>query len=102
MSWIHLGIIRQGRENLIQRGIHFLRIALKEAATASNEQSVARENCTVISVLKEVANAVLRVAGCVQCSYFDARADRESAVMSRRLGDFGAVFAADYGDWIML
>lgn len=46
--------------------MHLLRIPLKEPSAATNEQRVTREYCLLTLVFHEVADAVLRVAGCVQ------------------------------------
>lgn len=67
----HLCIIRQRRERLIQRRVHFLRVTLKELSATRVEQCVASEDDALISVLKEPADAILRVAWCVQALYGD-------------------------------
>ena len=69
-----------------------------ESLLTSDEKSVTCKHGAVIAILEQIADAVLSVAGCVKCFDFDVVADGESLAMFGGLGDFGTVFAADYGD----
>ena len=105
----HLGVIRKSSKGPIQGLVHRLSVAFEETSAACrvssaspqesagsaqntpNEQRVAREDGTVISVLEKVANAVLGVARCVQSFDLDALADCKGFLMCRSLGDLCAV-----------
>lgn len=63
----------------------------------ADEQCVTREHSSVIAVLHEVADAVLRMARCIQRSDLDALADFKGLAVLGRLGDCVAILAAD--DW---
>lgn len=62
----------------------------------SDKQGIACENSLVVAILKEIADAVLGVAGRVQCLDLDA-ADRELLAVLGSLGDLCAVFTTN--DW---
>lgn len=79
--------------------MHFRGIALEEATAAADKERVAREHSFVGPVLKEIAYAVLRVAGCMKRGYFDVLADGEGGVVGRCRGDLVAVFAANDGEF---
>lgn len=68
----------------------------KRVERTSNEQSVPSEHNTLISILHEVANAVLRVARCVQSLDRDAVSDLELLTMCRSLGDRLALLAPNH------
>jgi hypothetical protein len=73
-------------------------IDLKRWHLTSDEESVSRENNSLVTILEEVADAVLRVARCMECSPGDALADFERLVMGRRLGDGLALGSTDHGE----
>ena len=68
----------------------------------ANEQRITGEDCSVVAILEEVANAVLSVARCVQSLDLDAFTYSKCFAMARRLVDFGAILATDNGDRIGL
>jgi hypothetical protein len=61
----------------------------------SNEQSVTCEHYTLVSILHVVADAILRVARCVQCLDGDAISNLELITMPGGLGNILAVLATD-------
>lgn len=63
----------------------------------TNEERVAGEDGTLVSILEQIADAILSVARSVQGLHLDTFANRESVAMFGSLGDFVAVSAAD--DW---
>lgn len=65
----------------------------------ANEQGVAGKDGTIISILEQVADAVLGMARCVQRRHFDV-AHVESRVVAGRLGHFVTVLAAYDRNWI--
>ena len=79
--------------------MHLRRRALEEPATAADEQRVAREDGAVVGgrVFEQVADAVLGVAGRVECFDLDAAADAECLAVGGRRGHLCAVLAADDG-----
>ena len=77
--------------------MHLRGSALEEAATAADEERIAREDGAVGTVLEVIAYAVLGVAGGVESSHFDVFSDGEGGVVGRGGGDLVAVFAADDG-----
>lgn len=68
----------------------------------ANKQGVTSEDCAVVTILKQVADAVLGVAGRVQSFHLDFVSDHESLAMARSLGDLVAVLSADDGKRITL
>lgn len=68
----------------------------------ANEKSVTGEDRAVVAILKQVADAILGVAGRVQSFDLDVVADRESVSMAGSLGDLIAVLSADDGKGITL
>jgi hypothetical protein len=68
------------------------------ANITTNEQSVAGEDSTVVSIFEEEADAVLGVARRVQGFHLDVLADREGLAVSGSLVDLVAVLAADDGE----
>jgi hypothetical protein len=64
----------------------------------ANEQSIAGEDSTVVSIFEEEADAVLGVARRVQGFHLDVLADREGLAMSGSLVDLVAVLAANDGE----
>lgn len=68
----------------------------------ANKQRITGEDCSVVAILEEVANAVLSVARCVQSLDLDAFTYSKCFAMARRLVDFGAILATDNGDRIGL
>jgi hypothetical protein len=77
--------------------MHLFRCTFEKAATSANEHGVAGEYGAVRPVLEEKTDAVLRVAGRVQCGYIN-RADGEFGVVAWCIVNVGAVFSADYGN----
>lgn len=79
---VDLRIVRQLSQNPIQGSFHLLRLSFEETTTSSNKQGVTSENrpldiaiCTILRsvlILCIEADAVLCMAGCAQCSQFDA------------------------------
>lgn len=63
----------------------------------ADEECVTREHSSVFAVLHEVADAVLRVARCIQRPDLYALADFKGLAVLGRLGDCVAILAAD--DW---
>jgi hypothetical protein len=51
--------------------VHFLGRAFEEAPASTDEHCVSRENGFVLAVFEVEANAVLRVARCVESGNFD-------------------------------
>jgi len=68
----------------------------------ANEECVAGENSTVVTIFKQEADAVLGVARCVQGFYFDVLADGERLAVAWGGGDFVAVLTTDDGKGIAL
>lgn len=66
MTGIHFRVVWKCGECLVQCLVHLFRCALEEAAAAANEQCVAGEYGLVIAVFEVEADAVLRVAWCVE------------------------------------
>lgn len=61
----------------------------------TNEESVACENNTLVSILHIVADAVLRMTGRMQCLHWDTISDLEFFTMRGGLSDRRAVLATD-------
>lgn len=99
---VDLRVIWQRRESLVQCRIHFLGCTFKESPTASNEESVSCEDCLVVAVFEEIADAVLRVTWRVEGLDCDARPDGECLAVSRCLGDLVAVLATNDRQWVAL
>jgi hypothetical protein len=55
---------------------------LGNISNTADEQGIAREDCLVVAIFKEVANTVLRVAWRMQCFDFDVVADCEGLAMT--------------------
>lgn len=51
--------------------MHLLWCALEESAAAANEKGITGEDRPVVAILEKIADAVLSVAWCVQCTNFD-------------------------------
>jgi hypothetical protein len=68
----------------------------------ANEQSVAGEDSTVVSIFEEEADAVLGMARRVQGFHLDVLADREGLAVSGSLVDLVAVLAANDGERVAL
>lgn len=97
MTGKNLGIIRQRRERLVECRVHLLRVALEKLAAARVEECIAGEDDPLVSVLQEPADAVLRVAWCVQAFDGDV-AQLEAGAIRRRLCHALGVFAANDGE----
>lgn len=117
--YVDFRVVGQSREGVVERFVHFFGRAFEEASAAweemcelrvvfgcsawrnavrtSDEQRIAREDCPVVTVLEKEADAVLGMAGRVQCLHLDP-ADVEGLAMAGRFGEFGAISAADDGD----
>ena len=80
--------------------MHLRSISLEKPTTASNEQGVTSKHdlATITTVLHEVADRVLRVAGGVECCDGDVGSDFEGAFVGWCARYCSAVFAANYGD----
>ena len=76
-------------------------IRIRHVRTA-NEQGVTSEDCTVVAIFEQIANAVLRVAWSVKSLDLDAIANGERLAMARCLGDFIAIPTADDGERVAL
>lgn len=100
MPRIHLCVIRQRAQDLVQSLVHFLCVALEEAPAAADEKRVACEDGFVGAVLEEIADAVLGVARRVERSDFDG-ADFECRVVGWGGCHAGAVLASDDGERIL-
>lgn len=96
----HLRVVGQRRENLIQCLFHLFSGAFEEFSAPSVEQCVACENDALVAglVLEEPADAVLRVARCVQRRYLDVLANVKCAAVGGCFCDAIAVLACDDGD----
>jgi hypothetical protein len=85
----------------IVRSLCLISIAIYKIALVvltANEQSVAGEDSTVVSIFEEEADAVLGMARRVQGFHLDVLADREGLAVSGSLVDLVAVLAADDGE----
>lgn len=92
-----LGIIRQRRERLVERRVHFLRVTLEKLAAARVEKRIASEDDPLVSVLQEPADTVLRVTWRVQA--FDGDVTQlEAGAIRRSLCHALGVFAANDGE----
>ena len=100
MARVYFGVVWQCRQCLVQRFVHLLCRALKEAATAADEHGVAGKDSFVISIFEVEANAVLCVAWCVKGGDFD-RTDVERLLVCRGLVDQSAVAAANDGELVV-
>lgn len=78
---IDLRIIRQRRQNLVQRFMHFLCISLEKTSTAPDEKSVTSENSSVIAIFHVVANGILGMTWRVEGGDCDTFADFEGRVV---------------------
>lgn len=99
MSWEHLGLIGQLRQHIVQRSVHLCGGALEEAPAATNKQRVAGEDDLFVGlgVPHVPADAILRMAGCMERCDFDILAELESTVMRRGFGYFGTVLTPNHG-----
>lgn len=68
-----------------------------DCSHTSDEERVARKDRPVVTILEQIADAILSMARCVQCLHLDAIADGEGFAVAGSLGDLVAVLAAD--DW---
>lgn len=90
----HLCVVGKCGERFVQRGVHLLGRAFEEAAAAADEERVAGEDGAVAAVFEEETDAVLCVAGRVQCCYLDG-SNGEGFLVARGRGNVFAVFSAD-------
>ena len=70
----------------------------KPRIPTSDEEGITRENCTLIAILEEVADAVLCMTRRVQGLHLDTFANGESLAVAWSLVDLGAVLAANDRD----
>ena len=61
----------------------------------SNEECIASEHSFLVTILEQVADAVLGVTRCVQCLDFDALPNGESLAVAWGFGHFRTVFASN-------
>jgi len=61
----------------------------------ADEQRITREDCPVVPILKQIADAVLSVTRGVQRLHLDSLTDGESLAMARSLRDLVAVLPTD-------
>lgn len=71
VPWEYFRIVRKRGERLVQRFVHFLGRAFEEAPASTDEHCVSCENGFVLAVFEVEANAVLRVARCMESGNFD-------------------------------
>jgi hypothetical protein len=81
--------------------VHLCCVALKKPAAAADEERVASEDSAIGAILEEEGDAVLGVAGCVECCDFDV-ADAESRLVLWGGSDLGAVLATNDGQFVVL
>ena len=72
------------------------------ANITANEQSVAGEDSTVVSIFEEEADAILGVARRVKGLHLDVLANRKGLAVSGSLVDLVAVLAANDGERVAL
>jgi len=63
----------------------------------ADEKRIAGEDCSLVAILKQIADAVLRMARRVQSLHLDAITNRERLAVARGLVDLRTLLAAD--DW---
>jgi hypothetical protein len=97
----HFRVVGKRSKRLVQGLVHLRGIALEEAAAAANEERVAGEDSAVGAILEEERDAILGVAGCVECCYFDiANAELRLVLWGGR--DLGAVLATNDRQFVVL
>ena len=82
--------------------MHLLRCTLEETPTSTNEERVASEDGTVVSILEEIADAILGVAWSVESPHLDALTNGESRSIGWRVCDFRTVLSGDDGKFVVL
>lgn len=114
-TYVDLGIIRQASQCLVQSLVHLCGITLEESATScqrldtlfktarlrarhqrtANEERISSEDHALLPILHEIADAVLRMAWCVQSADGDPVANLEFLTMDWRLRDRLAVASSN-------
>jgi hypothetical protein len=100
--YVDFCIIWQRSKRLVQRLVHLLWRPFKEPSASANKKRITSKDGTLITILKEVADAVLSMTRCVQRLHLDAFTDAKRRTISRRLGDLVAVLAANNREIVVL